>query len=95
MGSRLGQQKTKRWFFASNEPGMKQRDLMWHQLTVAGGSVVVVPDASGFDLLLGVAVQTRKSTRSAAVDAARVSWVEYQQEIEEKLAAWDQEDTQD
>ncbi|MFC9085479.1 hypothetical protein [Nocardiopsis dassonvillei] len=54
-----------------------------------------MPDASGPDLLLSVAVQTRKSTRLAAVDAARVSWVEYQKEIEEKLAAWGQEDIQD
>lgn len=70
-------------------------DLVRQGLTMAGNSVLVLPDASGFDLLLSVGTQKRTPERSAAVDVARASWLEYQQEIEEELAAWESEDDQD
>ncbi|WP_143847499.1 hypothetical protein [Nocardiopsis sp. JB363] len=68
-------------------------DLIRQRLTVAGGSVVVLSDASGFDLLLSVVVQQRISARPAAVEAVRTSWLEYQREIDDEIAAWQQEGT--
>ncbi|MDA2809354.1 hypothetical protein O4J56_01780 [Nocardiopsis sp. RSe5-2] len=70
-------------------------DLLPDQLTVTNGSVLVLPDASGFDLLLAVAFQERTRERSAAVDEARASWWEYQRELEEEFAAFDMEYGQD
>jgi hypothetical protein len=70
-------------------------DLVRQDLAMAGGSVLVLPDASGFDLLLSVGIQKRTPERSAAVDAARTSWLEYRQELEEEIAAWGAEDDQD
>ena len=69
-------------------------DLIRQRLTVAGGSVVILPDASGFDLLLSVVVQERTSARSAAVDAACTSWLEYRRELEDEIAAWRKEGAQ-
>jgi hypothetical protein len=38
-----------------------------------------------------VGVQEHTSERSAAIDTARASWLEYQRELEEEYAAWDEE----
>jgi transcriptional regulator with XRE-family HTH domain len=69
-------------------------DLIRSDLAVAEGSVLVLPDASGFDLLLTVGVQERTPERSAAVDTARASWMDYKRELEEEFAAWDAQDDQ-
>ena len=43
-------------------------DLIRSDIALAEGSVLVLPDASGFDLLLAVGIQERTPERSAAVD---------------------------
>ncbi|MFE3458014.1 hypothetical protein ACFXKD_10745 [Nocardiopsis aegyptia] len=69
-------------------------DLIRSDLAVAGGSVLVLPDASGFDLLLAVGIQERTTERSAAVDAAHAFWLEYRRELDEEFAAWDAQEGQ-
>ncbi|MFI0418660.1 helix-turn-helix domain-containing protein [Spongiactinospora sp. 9N601] len=72
-----------------------EADLIRTGMTVDGGSVVVLPDASGFDLLLAVAVRQRTPERSAHVDAARVAWEEHKKEIEEEIRAWEAEEEEE
>ncbi|WP_017577111.1 hypothetical protein [Nocardiopsis kunsanensis] len=62
---------------------------------MTAGSVLLLPDATGFDLLLAVAVQEHTPERSASVDTARASWLEYKRELEEDYATWEADDGQD
>ncbi|MFD6948875.1 hypothetical protein A6A08_03490 [Nocardiopsis sp. TSRI0078] len=64
-------------------------------LTVTGGSVLVLPDASGFDLLSSVGIRKRAPERSTAVDTARASCLGHRRGPEEESAAWEAEDDQD